>query len=42
MEDLIITSEERKLLESLATAYGLTDDRVRELEAEFDARLEEE
>ena len=42
MDDLIITSEERKLLESLATAYGLTDDRVRELEAEFDALLEEE
>ena len=42
MEDRIITSEERKLLESLAMAYALTEERIRELEAEFDARLEEE
>ena len=42
MEDRIITPEERKLLNSLATAYSITDSRVQELEAEYDGMLEEE
>ena len=42
MEDRIITPEERKLLNSLATAYSLTDTRVEELEAEYNEMLEEE
>ena len=42
MEDRIITPEERKLLNSLATAYSLADTRVEELEAEYNEMLEEE
>lgn len=37
-----ITPEERKLLNSLATAYSLADTRVEELEAEYNEMLEEE
>lgn len=42
MEDRIITSEERKLLKSLALAYTLSQSRVDELEAHYDSLLEEE
>ena len=42
MEDLIITAEERRLLETLAKTYALEPDRVQEIEQEFDAMLEEE
>ena len=42
MEDLIITVEERRLLETLAKTYALEAERVREIEQEFDAMLEEE
>ena len=42
MEDLIITVEERRLLETLAKTYALEPERVREIEQEFDAMLEEE
>ena len=42
MEDQIITVEERKLLNTLASAYGLNDKIVRQLESEYDSTLEEE
>lgn len=42
MEDRIITSEERKLLKSLALAYTISQSRVDELEAHYDSLLEEE
>ena len=42
MEDLIITAEERRLLETLAKTYALEPDRVQEIEQEYDAMLEEE
>ena len=42
MEDLIITREERRLLETLAKTYAISEERVTELEREFDAMLEEE
>ena len=42
MEDLIITPEERRLLETLAKTYAITPERVKELEQEYDSTLEEE
>ena len=42
MEDEIVTSEERKLLQSLATAYGLNDKIVTILEGEYELMREEE
>ena len=42
MEDLIITKEERNLLNTLASAYGLSDKIVKQLESEYDSTLEEE
>ena len=42
MEDLIITKEERNLLNTLASAYGLGDKIVKQLESEYDSTLEEE
>jgi len=41
MEDRIITPEERKLLETVATMYGLNDKIVKQLEEEYDEELEE-
>ena len=40
MEDRIITTEERRLLKTLAKTYDLTDERVQELEDEYDSMLE--
>ena len=42
MEDLIITKEERKLLNTVAAAYGMSEKIVKQLESEYDAMLEEE
>ena len=42
MEDMIITKEERNLLNTLAAAYGLSDKIVEQLESEYDSTLEEE
>ena len=42
MEDKIVTPEERKLLQSLASAYGLNDKIVRILEGEYELIREEE
>ena len=42
MEDLIITKEERNLLNTLASAYGLGDKIVKQLESEYNSTLEEE
>ena len=42
MEDQIITKEERILLNTVATAYGLNNKIVKELESEYHAMLEEE
>lgn len=42
MEDLIITKEERKLLDTIAATYGLNDKIIRQLESEYDSSLEEE
>ena len=42
MEDMIITKEERNLLNTLASAYGLSDKIVKQLEEEYDSTLEEE
>ena len=42
MEDMIITVEERKLLNTIASTFGLSERIVKELEAEYDAALEEE
>ncbi len=42
MEDLIITPEERKLLDTVASTYGLNDRIVKQLEDEYNAILEEE
>ena len=41
MEDRIITPEERKLLETVASMYGLNDKIVKQLEEEYDETLEE-
>ncbi len=40
MEDRIITKEERRLLKTLAKTYDLTDERVEQLEAEYNSMLE--
>jgi hypothetical protein len=40
MEDRIITSEERRLLKTLARTYEITDERVAVLEQEYDSMLE--
>ena len=42
MEDLIITPEERKLLETVAATFGLSDRIVKQLEDEYNSALEEE
>ena len=42
MEDLIITKEERKLLNTVAAAYGMSEKIVKQLESEYDAMLGEE
>ena len=42
MEDLIITPEERKLLDTVASTYGLNDRIVKQLEDEYNIILEEE
>jgi hypothetical protein len=42
MEDRIITSEERRLLKTLARTYEISDERVGVLEQEYDSMLEEE
>ncbi len=39
MEDRIITVEERRLLKTLAKTYNLTDERVEELEHEYNSML---
>ena len=40
MEDRIITVEERRLLEMLATAHSLDATRVQEIESTYDASLD--
>lgn len=40
MEDRIITTEERRLLKTLAKTYNLTDERVEQLEHEYNSMLE--
>ena len=40
MEDLIVTPEERRLLEMLATSYSLHAERLQEIEAAYDASLD--
>ena len=40
MEDRIITPEERRLLNTLAKTYNLTDERVEQLEHEYNSMLE--
>ncbi|MAV78398.1 MAG: hypothetical protein CMA15_05910, partial [Euryarchaeota archaeon] len=40
MEDRIITPEERRLLKTLAKTYNLTDERVEQLEHEYNSMLE--
>jgi hypothetical protein len=40
MEDRIITMEERRLLKTLAKTYDLSDERVEQLEHEYDSMLE--
>ena len=40
MEDHIVTAEERRLLEMLATSYSLDAERVEEIESAYDASLE--
>ena len=42
MEDMIITPEERKLLNTIASTYGLSDKIVKQLETEYDAELDED
>ena len=42
MEDLIITAEERKLLDTVAATFGLKDKIVKQLEDEYNSTLEEE
>tara|TARA_B100000123_G_C25600260_1_gene371135 strand:- start:35 stop:607 length:573 start_codon:yes stop_codon:yes gene_type:complete len=42
MEDLIITAEERKLLDTVAATFGLNDKIVKQLEDEYNSTLEEE
>ena len=42
MEDLIITVEERKLLDMMASTYGLSEKIVNQLEEEYNSSIEEE
>ena len=42
MEDMIVTPEERKLLQTVANAYGLNDKIVKQLENEYLLVLQEE
>tara|TARA_B100001093_G_scaffold277826_1_gene265517 strand:- start:7126 stop:8490 length:1365 start_codon:yes stop_codon:yes gene_type:complete len=42
MEDMIVTPEERKLLQTVANAYGLNDKIVKQLENEYQLVLQEE
>ena len=42
MEDLIITVEERKLLDMMASTYGLSEKIVNQLEEEYNFSIEEE
>ena len=42
MEDRIITKEERKLLNTVASTFGLNEKIVKQLESEYDSNLEEE
>ena len=42
MDDRIITKEERRLLQTLAKTYNIGQDRVEEIEREYDSMLEEE
>ena len=42
MEDRIITKEERKLLDTVASTFGLNDKIVKQLEDEYNSTLEEE
>ena len=42
MEDLIITAEERKILDTVASTFGLDERIVKQLEDEYNSTLEEE
>ena len=42
MEDLIITAEERKILDTVASTFGLNERIVKQLEDEYNSALEEE
>ena len=42
MEDLIITVEERKLLDTVAATFGLNDKIVKMLEDEYNSIIEKE
>ena len=42
MEDRIITKEERKLLNTVASTFGLNEKIVKQLESEYDSTIEEE
>ena len=42
MEDRIITKEERKLLNTVASTFGLNEKIVKQLESEYDSNIEEE
>lgn len=42
MEDLIITAEERKILDTVASTFGLNELIVKQLEDEYNSALEEE
>ena len=42
MEDKIITSSERKMLQAQAEVLGIPEERVIELEQNFNKQLEEE
>ena len=42
MEDLIITAEERKILDTVASTFGLNEHIVKQLEDEYNSALEEE
>ena len=42
MEDRIITKEERKLLDTVASTFGLNEKIVKQLEDEYNSTLEEE
>ncbi|MBS74000.1 MAG: hypothetical protein CMA91_07140, partial [Euryarchaeota archaeon] len=42
MEDRIITAEERKILDTVASTFGLNERIVKQLEDEYNSALEEE